>query len=79
MAVRKAFVLIQVETGKAESVVKALRNKPGIVGADMVVGPHDVVAVLNGIDADAIARTVVNDIQATRGVQRTLTYMVIGD
>lgn len=79
MANRKAYVLILVETGKAASVVKALRNKPGISEADMVVGPHDVVAVVIGPDADAIARTVVNDIQATRGVQRTLTYMVIGE
>jgi DNA-binding Lrp family transcriptional regulator len=79
MSSRKAYVLIQAETGKAESVVKALRLKPGVAGADLVVGPHDVVAVLGGPDADAIARTVVNDIQAIRGVQRTLTYMVIGD
>lgn len=79
MSNRKAYVLILVETGKAESVVKALRSKPGIAEANMVVGPHDVVAILTGIDAEAIAKTVVNDIQAIRGVQRTLTYMVIGD
>ena len=79
MASRKAYVLIQVETGRAESVAKALRTKPGIASADLVVGPHDVVVVLSGTDADAIARTVVNDIQGIRGVQRTLTYMVIGD
>ena len=79
MSSRKAYVLIQAETGKAESVVKALRTKPGVASADLVVGPHDVVAVLGGPDADAIAKTVVNDIQAIRGVQRTLTYMVIGD
>jgi len=79
MASRKAYVLIQVETGRAESVAKALRTKPGITSADLVVGPHDVVVVLSGTDADAIARTVVNDIQGIRGVQRTLTYMVIGD
>jgi len=79
MANRKAYVLIQAETGKAESVAKALRSKAGVLGADMVVGPHDVVAVLQGIDAEAIARIVVNEIQGIRGVQRTLTYMVIGD
>lgn len=79
MANRKAYVLILVETGKAESVVTALRSKPGVETANMVVGPHDVVAVLTGVDAEAIARTVVNDIQAIRGVQRTLTYMVIGE
>jgi len=79
MAGRKAYVLIQVETGKAESAVHSIRSKPGVAAADLVVGPHDIVAILSGTDADAIAKTVVNDIQGVRGVQRTLTYMVIGN
>jgi len=79
MSNRKAYVLIQAETGKAETVLQALRSKPGVAGADLVVGPHDVIAVLQGPDADAIARIVVNSIQGVRGVQRTITYMVIGD
>jgi DNA-binding Lrp family transcriptional regulator len=79
MASRKAYVLIQVETGKADSVVKAIRTKPGVVSADLVVGPHDIVALLAGPDADAVAKIVVNDIQSVRGVQRTLTYMVLSD
>ena len=79
MSNRKAYVLIQVETGKSEFVVTALRGKPGVADADVVVGPHDVIAVLTGGDADSIARTVVNDIQGIRGVQRTITYMVIGN
>ena len=78
MTNRKAYVLIQVETGKAEKVSQALRDKPGILAADLVIGPHDVIAVLQGFDADAIARIVVNEIQAVKGVNRTITYMVIG-
>jgi len=78
MANRKAYVLIQVEIGQAEKVSKALRNKPGILDADLVIGPHDVIAVLQGVDANAIARIVVNEIQAVKGVNRTITYMVIG-
>ena len=78
MANRKAYVLIQVETGKAGRVSQALRDKPGILDADLVIGPHDVIAVLQGVDANAIARIVVNEIQAVKGVNRTITYMVIG-
>jgi len=79
MAQRKAYVLIQVHAGKAEEVAGALRGKPGIAAADLVTGPHDVIAVLQGADADAIARIVVNEIQAIKGIQHTITYMVIND
>ncbi len=77
MSNRKAYVLIQAEIGQAESVVQALRNIPGVDSADLVVGPHDVIAVLQGTDADAIAKMVVTGIQAVKGVHRTITYMVI--
>ena len=77
MSSRKAYVLIQTETGKAASVAQSLQGKPGILSADLVVGPHDVIAVLSGPDADGIAKIVVNEIQGTRGVHRTITYMVL--
>ena len=79
MANRKAYVLIQVHTGKAEAVASALKDRPGITSADLVAGPHDVIAVLQGSDADSIARIVVNEIQAVKGIQHTITYMVISD
>jgi len=77
MSSRKAYVLIQAETGKAGTVAKELRSKPGVNASDLVVGPHDVIAVLQGPDADAIAKIVVNEIQSVKGVHRTITYMVI--
>jgi DNA-binding Lrp family transcriptional regulator len=79
MANRKAYVLIQVHTGKAEAVAGALTGRPGIISADLVAGPHDVIAVLQGADADAIARIVINEIQAVKGIQHTITYMVINE
>jgi len=79
MANRKAYVLIQVHSGKAGEVVSALRGKPGILAADPVAGPHDIIAVLQGSDADSIARIVINEIQAIGGIQHTITYMVINE
>ena len=79
MANRKAYVLIQVHPGKVEEVVRSIRGKPGILAADTVAGPHDIIAVLQGSDADSIARIVVNEIQAIGGIQHTITYMAIND
>ncbi|MCX6004751.1 MAG: Lrp/AsnC ligand binding domain-containing protein [Chloroflexi bacterium] len=79
MSNKKAYVLIQTETGKAETVAKALRGKPGIVSADIVTGPHDVILVIQGADTDAIAKIVVNQIQAVHGVHRTITYMALSE
>ena len=45
--------------------------------ASVVIGPHDLIAIIQGVDADALARIVVNDIQAVEGVTRTSTYMVV--
>ena len=45
--------------------------------ASVVIGPHDLIAIIQGVDADALARIVVNDIQAVEGVTRTNTYMVV--
>ena len=75
---RKAYVLIQAEMGSAEAVAGSLRDKPGVVAADVVTGPHDVIAIVQGVDADAVARVVINDIQTTKGVSHTTTYMAVG-
>ncbi len=74
---RQAYVLIQAEMGLAEAAAKALRGKPGIRAADVVTGPHDIIAVVHGADSDAVAKTVLNVIQTTKGVKNTSTYMVV--
>ena len=38
-----AYVLIQTEVGKAEKVAKAARDIDGVVNADNVAGPYDVI------------------------------------
>ena len=76
---QKAYVLIQTEMGTSASVANALRSKPGVLISDVVSGPHDLVAVVQGEDSDAIARTVINEIQSIKGVTHTTTYMVFED
>ena len=75
---RVAYVLIETEMGAAaaETVASSMRGKPGVVAADVVTGPHDVIAIVQ--DADAVARIVINDVQATEGVRHTNTCIALG-
>ncbi len=42
----RVYVLLDVVEGKSDEVAQALRGKPGVVIADMLEGPPDVVMVL---------------------------------
>ena len=75
--VAKAYVLIDTEAGEAESVAIALDGKPGISAAEVTLGPHDVVAVVEAADAGAVAKMVLNEIAAVKGVTRTTTCLVV--
>lgn len=74
---KRAYVLIETEIGKAWAVAKELQNKPDIAAVDLVTGPHDVIAVLQSASADAIAKAVMDEIQAVPGIIRTTTYIAI--
>jgi DNA-binding Lrp family transcriptional regulator len=76
---KKAYVMIQTEMGTSASVVNALRSKPEVLISDVISGPHDLVAVVQGDDTDSIARSVINEIQTIKGVKNTTTYMVFED
>jgi len=74
--VRKAYVLIQVTVGNTNEVAKSLRRIKGVLAADVVTGPHDVIAVVEAPNSDAVVKIVTREIQAVNGVSDTLTYMV---
>ena len=79
MAMSKAYVLIETEVGKAAEVATALRAIPGIVGADSVTGPYDVIAVAVGADVNTIGRLVMTEIHGLPGLRHTLTCIVVGE
>lgn len=78
IATRKAFVLINTERGKAESVTRALRNMTGVTLAEVVNGPYDVIAFIEGAQADDVARMVLVDIPGIKGASHTVTCLVHG-
>lgn len=74
----KAYVLIRSEVGKTELVLTALRATAGITAADLLAGPYDIIAVVEGSDANAIGRLVLTRVHGLEGLNSTLTCMVVG-
>jgi len=73
----KAFVLIQVQLGKARSVAKALSNVRGVKMVHAVTGMYDVIAYLELEDMTSLSDFVVKKIQTAKGVERTHTAIVV--
>ncbi len=73
----KAFVLIQVQLGKARSVAKAIANVRGVRMVHAVTGMYDVIAYLELQDMDSLSAFVVKKVQTVKGVERTHTAIVV--
>ena len=76
MSVR-AFILIQTEVRKAAAVAEEVGAITGIVSADDVTGPYDVIAVAESGSIDELGKMVVSSVQLIEGVTRTLTCPVV--
>ena len=72
-----AYVLIQTEVGKAAGVATHLREIAGVVVADDVTGPYDVIARVEADSIDELGRLVVTHVQSIQGLTRTLTCPVV--
>ncbi len=73
----QAYILIQTEVGKANSVVEAIRDLPGVLGADDVTGPYDVIVRAEAGTVDELGKMVVSQVQLVEGITRTLTCPVV--
>ena len=73
----KAYIFIDTSVGKMRDVVKALRSVPSVVTVDAVTGPYDVIAVLTAPDLNGIGDQITGQIHRIRGIDRTLTSIVI--
>ncbi len=72
-----AYILIQTEVGKAASVAEGIRSLPGIVAADDVTGPYDVVGRGEADSMDDLGRLVVSRVQMLDGITKTTTMPVV--
>lgn len=72
-----AYILIQTEVGKAASVAAHIRQLTGVVAADDVTGPYDVVVRAEVETMSDLGRNVVGPLQGIEGITKTLTCPVV--
>ena len=72
-----AYILIQTEVGKASTVVEKVRALQGVVQADDVTGPYDVIVRAEARNVDELGKLVVAKVQTLDGITRTLTCPVV--
>ncbi len=73
----RAYVLIQTEVGKAATVAKQVAEITGVVRAEDVTGPYDVIAEAEAETVDDLGRIIVSRVQLIEGITRTLTCPVL--
>jgi DNA-binding Lrp family transcriptional regulator len=72
-----AYVLIQTEVGRAEKVATSARDIDGVVAADNVAGPYDVILKTEADTLDELGQLVVSAIQKIDGITRTFTCPIV--
>lgn len=73
----KAYVLIQAQPGATGPVIDAVLQVKGVISAEGVTGPYDVVALAESRNLDELNRRVIGSIQSIEGVLRTLPCTVV--
>ena len=73
----KAYILLETSIGKTRDVAKSLRQVDDVRTVDVVTGPFDIVALVEGHDVDQIGELVTSKIHAIAGVDRTLTCVAM--
>jgi DNA-binding Lrp family transcriptional regulator len=76
-SVVNAYILIQTEVGKAAAVAKAAAEIKGVLSAEDVTGPYDVIVRAEAKNVDDLGKLVVARIQGVEGITRTLTCPVV--
>jgi len=73
----QAYILIQTEVGKASAVAEVISTIRGVLQAEDVTGPYDVIVRAQADTVDELGRMVVAKVQQVEGITRTLTCPVV--
>jgi DNA-binding Lrp family transcriptional regulator len=73
----RAYILVETAVGKTRDVVAALKGLEGVKSVDPVIGPFDVVAVVEAKDHTAVGELVTSRFHRIPGVTRTVSCLAI--
>ena len=72
-----AYILVQTDVGVIGNVAGEIEAIKGVVAAEAVTGPYDVIAKAEANSLDELGKLVIQKIQSVAGVSRTLTCPVL--
>ncbi|MGH2737361.1 MAG: Lrp/AsnC ligand binding domain-containing protein [Actinomycetota bacterium] len=73
----EAYVLVQTKVGVIGDVAGEIAAIKGVLSAEAITGPYDVIARAEAPSLDDLGRLVIQRIQSVAGVSRTLTCPVL--
>jgi DNA-binding Lrp family transcriptional regulator len=73
----QAYILVQTEVGRSAAVANQINELPGVLSAEDVTGPYDVIVRTEAETMDDLGRLIVARIQVIEGITRTLTCPVV--
>jgi DNA-binding Lrp family transcriptional regulator len=73
----KAYILINIQMGMTQEIIRNLKNLAGVQSAEMTFGEYDVIVVVQVDDLTRLAKMVSNEIQPIPGVFHTVTCMAV--
>jgi DNA-binding Lrp family transcriptional regulator len=73
----QAYILIQTDVGKAAEVAQRITDIKGVILAEDVTGPYDVIARVEASNVDDLGPLVIAKLQDVPGITRTLTCTVV--
>jgi DNA-binding Lrp family transcriptional regulator len=73
----KLYVLIKVEPGRIEDILRAVNEKSNVKEASAVTGSYDIIVKIEGASISEILSTVVKDIHRIEGITSTETLVAV--
>lgn len=72
----KAYLKIDIETGRETDVKAALKKISGVKSADFVTGTQDLLALVEGKNYEEIVTKTLEEIRRVKGIKKTVTDFV---
>ena len=73
----KAYVLIEATIGRSREVARAIRGVKEVTESYIITGPYDIIAIVQGKDADDVNAIVTTQVHKIPGIARTVTCLTI--
>ncbi len=75
----RAYVLIDTALKGAKRIATELRKRPTVIVADVINGPHPVIACLEADNSASMAQSILFDIRKIEGVKDLTVYLSMDD